>query len=89
MSREAMSMGKSTGELVRELCEQAARIKMPSLAQQLEEAKREHMRLKHGVVCLFVGMLCVAASMFGGLDMRRTARVRTNARTGRVQEVEV
>lgn len=46
-----------------------------AMAKQIESIRNERLRMKHGIVCLSVGLLVIGLSIFGiDQDMRRSRR---------------
>jgi hypothetical protein len=84
LAREASVDSRSLANMIWAAALEQFRSVKPALAAQIEAAREEHLRVVRSTACLFIGLLSVAASMFGGVDMRRASpRVRPVSRNVR------
>jgi hypothetical protein len=75
--REATAENRSIANYVLTAALEHLRSAKPAIAQQIEEARAEHIRAVRATACLVVGLLSIAAATVGGIDMRRAStRVR-------------
>jgi hypothetical protein len=87
LGREATAENRSIANLIFNAAVEHFRAVKPAVAAQIEAARAEHLRVIRSSTCLLIGLLSVAASMFGGVDMRR-ASTRVRPVTSNVRRIE-
>lgn len=66
----------SVGDVMRQALAKGAEQLDATLAKQIRSIRAERLRMKHGIVCLFVGLLAIGSAALSGADMRRSPRGR-------------
>jgi hypothetical protein len=87
LAREATSDSRSLANLIWAAAMEQFRKVKPTLAAEIQAAHEEHLRVIRSSACLLIGLLSIAASMFGGVDMRR-ASTRVRPVTRNVRRIE-
>jgi hypothetical protein len=85
LNRLAFEMNIPRAELLRDVVLRGLQMISTEVAKNVEAVRQERLRVKHGVICLLIGICAV----FGSTDLRLARTFRVRSGSARVSRKEV